>query len=93
MFFRDMSNTRRTLPVLPLRATVIFPGVTVPIAAGRPRTLRAIESAKSRDEFRHAIRSPEMRDVAIEMIAADNGIPRFLAARVYTLLVGRLAKP
>src|SRR3569832_2590159 len=37
--------TRQTLPVLPLRGTVIFPGLTAPIAAGRPGTLRAIESA------------------------------------------------
>src|SRR6201995_589377 len=37
--------TRQTLPVLTLRGTVIFPGLTAPIAAGRPGTLRAIESA------------------------------------------------
>jgi ATP-dependent Lon protease len=36
---------RQTLPVLPLRGTVIFPGLTAPIAAGRPGTLRAIEAA------------------------------------------------
>jgi ATP-dependent Lon protease len=36
---------RQTLPVLPLRGTVIFPGLTVPIAAGRPGTLRAIDAA------------------------------------------------
>ena len=38
-------SQRQTLPVLPLRGTVIFPGLTQPIAAGRPSTLRAIESA------------------------------------------------
>ena len=31
---------RQTLPVLPLRGQVIFPGLTAPIAAGRPGTLR-----------------------------------------------------
>jgi len=34
------------LPVLPLRDVVLFPGVTVPIAAGRPGTLQAIEAAQ-----------------------------------------------
>jgi len=34
-----------TLPVLPLRDFVLFPGVTTPINAGRPSTLRAIEAA------------------------------------------------
>ncbi|HEX9165053.1 MAG TPA: endopeptidase La [Gemmatimonadales bacterium] len=36
---------RLTLPVLPLRDVVLFPGVTTPIGAGRPATLRAIEAA------------------------------------------------
>ncbi len=34
---------RLKLPVLPLRDTVVFPGVAVPISAGRPGTLEAIE--------------------------------------------------
>ncbi len=38
---------RLTLPVLPLREVVLFPGVTAPIGAGRPATLRAIEAALS----------------------------------------------
>ena len=41
---------RMTLPVLPLREVVLFPGVTAPIGAGRPATLRAIESALSQPE-------------------------------------------
>ncbi len=45
---------RQTLPVLPLRGTVIFPGVTQPIAAGRPGTLRAIEAAL-RGDFAHYV--------------------------------------
>jgi ATP-dependent Lon protease len=36
---------RLMLPVLPLREVVLFPGVTAPIGAGRPATLRAIEAA------------------------------------------------
>ena len=38
------------LPVLPLRDLVLFPGVTMPIAAGRPATLRAIEAAQKRPD-------------------------------------------
>src|SRR2546423_7238741 len=45
-----MAN-RQTLPVLPLRGTVIFPGLTQPIAAGRASTLRAIEAALKGDRL------------------------------------------
>ncbi len=46
---------RQTLPVHPLRGTVIFPGLTQPIAAGRPSTLRAIESALKGDRLVFAV--------------------------------------
>src|SRR5437870_12634236 len=46
--FLPMSE-RLTLPVLPLREVVLFPGVSTPVAAGRPATLRAIESALKSD--------------------------------------------
>jgi len=38
------------IPVIPLREAVLFPGVTSPIAAGRPGTLRAIEAALKTDD-------------------------------------------
>src|SRR6478672_8314152 len=41
---------RLTLPGLPLREVVLFPGVTAPIGAGRPATLRAIEAALATPE-------------------------------------------
>jgi ATP-dependent Lon protease len=46
---------RQTLPVLPLRGTVIFPGLAQPIAAGRPGTLRAIEAAIKADRLVFAV--------------------------------------
>jgi len=41
---------RLTLPILPLRDVVLFPGVTAPIGAGRPMTLKAIEAALATPE-------------------------------------------
>ncbi len=46
---------RLTLPVLPLREVVLFPGVTAPIGAGRPATLRAIEAALAGDRLVFAV--------------------------------------
>ncbi|WP_240807374.1 endopeptidase La [Polyangium spumosum] len=40
-----MMAERFTLPVLPLRDTVLFPGLATPITAGRLKTLRAVEIA------------------------------------------------
>ncbi len=41
----NQAHDRLQLPVLPLRETVVFPGVTAPIVAGRDKTLRAIDRA------------------------------------------------
>ncbi len=35
----------KTLPIIPMRSTVLFPGASLPITAGRPQTLKAIEAA------------------------------------------------
>ncbi|GIW52879.1 MAG: Lon protease [Gemmatimonadales bacterium] len=43
-------SARMRLGVFPLRDVVLFPGVTAPIAAGRPGTLRAIEAALKRED-------------------------------------------
>ena len=67
-------------------------GVVGPLlAALKVRAVfRAIELARSKDDLLKTLQSPEARDVAIDMIALDNHIPRFLAARVYAQLVRRL---
>ena len=56
------------------------------------RVFRAIEGARSKDDLMKALQSTETRDVAIDLIAADNHIPRFLARRVYGLLIAKGAE-
>lgn len=55
-------SERVMLPVLPLRETVVFPGVAVPISAGRPGTLQAIEAALAGDRRVFAVAQKENRD-------------------------------
>ncbi|HXU31364.1 MAG TPA: endopeptidase La [Thermoanaerobaculia bacterium] len=43
-------SERLNLPVLPMRDFVLFPGVSAPINAGKPATLRAIEAAMNTKE-------------------------------------------
>ena len=46
---------KTTLPVLPMRETVVFPGVALPISAGRPGTIEAIEAALRGDRRLFAV--------------------------------------
>ena len=66
-----------------------FWGVAGPVLAAVKvrRVFRALEAAPSREELLQIVRSPDTRDTAIDFIASENHIPRFLAARVYALLV------
>ncbi|NNC93955.1 MAG: endopeptidase La [Chitinophagales bacterium] len=41
----------KEIPLLPLRNTVIFPGVVIPITVGRDRSLRAVEAAYSSNKL------------------------------------------
>jgi ATP-dependent Lon protease len=63
-----MSETRNLpvdLPVVPMRNSVLFPGVSVPISAGRPGTLRAIEAA---------VNSPDRRVFAVAQRNDDDKV-------------------
>jgi len=55
---------RYTLPVLPLRDTVVYPGVAVPISAGRPGTIEAVQAALDDDRRLFAVAQRENEDEA-----------------------------
>jgi ATP-dependent Lon protease len=65
---------RQTLPVLPLRGTVIFPGLTQPISAGRPGTLRAIEAALKGDRLVFAVAQRDNTDEPTPEILYNVGV-------------------
>jgi ATP-dependent Lon protease len=53
---------RYSLPVLPLRDTVVYPGVAVPISAGRPGTVEAVQEALEGDRRLFAVAQKENVD-------------------------------
>ena len=53
-------SERYTLPVLPLRDTVVYPGVAVPISAGRPGTVEAVQEALDGDRRLFAVAQKEI---------------------------------
>ena len=65
---------RQTIPVLPLRGTVMFPGLTSPISAGRPGTLRAIESALKADRLVFAVAQRDNSDEPTADILYSMGV-------------------
>jgi len=67
-------SERLTLPVLPLREVVLFPGVSTPIGAGRPTTLRAIEAAlKSDSRLIFAVAQKENVDAVTPAVLYTTG--------------------
>jgi ATP-dependent Lon protease len=67
----------KNLPIVPMRNGVLFPGVTLPIAAARPATLRAIEAA---------LRGPDHR---VFVVAQRENEDEITAEKLYT--VGTIA--
>ena len=65
---------RMTLPVLPLRGTVIFPGLSAPIAAGRPGTLRAVDAAMKGDRLVFAVAQRDNADEPTPDILYSMGV-------------------
>ena len=55
-------SRRFSLPVLPLRETVVYPGVAVPISAGRPGTVEAVQEALDGDRRLFAVAQHENQD-------------------------------
>ena len=59
---KALMSERFTLPVLPLRDTVVYPGVAVPISAGRPGTVEAVQEALDGDRRLFAVAQTENVD-------------------------------
>lgn len=63
----DLMNTEElpdVLPVLPLRNTVLFPGVVIPITVGRDKSIKLIKDAYNKKNRTIAVTS--QKDVSIE---------------------------
>ncbi|TMQ04620.1 MAG: endopeptidase La [Deltaproteobacteria bacterium] len=63
----------KSLPIVPMRNGVLFPGVSLPITAARPQTLRAIEAA---------IRDPEHK---VFVVAQRSDVDEVTADGLYTI--------
>jgi len=80
--------------VLPLFWIFGYWGVVGPVlsAIKLRRVFRALELAASPEQRKQILHSQESREVAIEMIAAENRIPKFLAKKLYDYAVKRFSE-
>jgi hypothetical protein len=71
-----------------------FWGIVTPILAIlKIRTVfRALEMARSGEQFKKALLTPDSQDVAIRLLASENHIPKFLARRIYNRVVKGLSR-
>ncbi|MCL4748409.1 MAG: endopeptidase La, partial [Burkholderiaceae bacterium] len=73
----------RELPLLPLRNTVIFPVLTVPLSVGRPRSVAAVEQALEGDKLLVVV---AQRDADVDDPGADELYQVGVLARVVKLI-------
>src|SRR5437762_6934284 len=59
----NSEKTPETLPILPLRNTVLFPGVVIPITVGRDKSIHLIKDAYKGDKIIGVV---AQRDNAVE---------------------------
>src|SRR6185503_11606965 len=62
-----------TLPVLPLRNTVLFPGLFLPLSVGRPGSVAAVEAVLAGEDKTFVVVA--QRDAANEAPGADDLYP------------------
>lgn len=72
-----------TLPLLPLKNTVLFPGIVTPITIGRDKSIRAVQKAYETDRLIGVL---SQRDVKIENPSARDLYPTGCIARILKLL-------
>ncbi len=80
-----------TLPVLPLRAMVLFPGTTMPVDLGRPCSVEAVRAASkgARDpDLHNLILVATQRDSLIERPRSDDLHPITVVGRITQILHG-----
>jgi ATP-dependent Lon protease len=79
----DKEETPEVLPILPLRNTVLFPGVVIPITVGRDKSIRLIQEANKGNKIIGVVaqRNPDLDEPSFEdlyMIGTQASIIRML---------------
>lgn len=74
---------KEPIPILPLRNTVLFPGVVIPITVGRDKSIRLIREANNKTKTIGVI---SQRDTSVEDPGADDLHPIGTLAKILKML-------
>ena len=68
-------------------------GVVGPLASAVRirRVFRALEIARSPEQLRDVLKSPESQEAAIDLIASENKIPKFVARKLFALALEKFS--
>ncbi|PQJ78035.1 endopeptidase La [Polaribacter porphyrae] len=74
----NKESVPETLPILPLRNTVLFPGVVIPITAGRDKSIQLIKDANKGDKIigvvaqrNEEVEEPNLKDIHTTGVVAQ----------------------
>ena len=79
----DREEVPETLPILPLRNTVLFPGVVIPITAGRDTSIALIKAANQGSK---TIGVVAQRDASVEAPSVEDVYEIGTVARILRVL-------
>ena len=72
-----------TLPLLPLKNTVLFPGVVLPITVGRDKSIKAVNEAYKKDKLVGVL---SQKDASVEDPVPDDMCPVGTVAKIVKLI-------
>lgn len=93
LFFEATKDQYAALIVFVLFWIFGYWGVVGPLLSALKirAAFRAIERSREPGQLRELIQSEKSQDAVIDLIASENGIPKFLATRVYRLMLKRIS--
>ena len=93
LLYYAQRNEYALLITLVLFWTFGFWGVVGPILTVIKvrRVFRALETAQSKEKLEEILKSTEAQETAIDLIASENRIPRFLAKKIYFAVIRKLS--
>ena len=94
LFFEATRNQYAFFIVFPLFWILGYWGIVAPLLSAIKvrQFFKALEAVESEDELKLLVQDPDSKETAIELIASENHMPKFIARRLYNYIVKRFSE-